>query len=137
MNLLKSIGTLGLAAGVLLAADLRLASAQTTSEGLTITPVSDAALTAPRKNIQGKVISILGRELTLEVNGRNMRFVVDENTDVLARGAGRATRKAGGGVPITDLVHSGDLVRVSYRESGGSMRVFEVQIRGRSTIAAR
>jgi hypothetical protein len=60
-----------------------------------------------------------------------------DNTDVLARGAGRATRNAGGSLPITDLVHNGDLVRVAYRELNGWMRASEIHIRGRNTIAAR
>ena len=66
-----------------------------------------------------------------------MTFMVDENTDVLARGAGRATRRAGGGLPITDLVRSGDIALVAYRELNGSMRVLEIQVKGRNTIASR
>jgi hypothetical protein len=84
---------------------------------------------------QGKVKSITGGVLTLEWDGRDATFAVDRDTNVLVRGASKATRK--GGVPITDLVHNGDIVRVSYRDVNGSMTVSEIQIRGRNTIAAR
>ena len=112
-------------------------SAQSKGSGLAITPVSNAALTAPVRNIYGKVRSISGHVMTLEVEGRDMTFIVDENTQVLARGAGRATRNAGGGLPVTDLVHGGDIVRVEYRELNGAMRAVEIQVKGRNTIASR
>ena len=40
-------------------------------------------------------------------------------------------------LPITDLVHSGDIARVAYRELNGAMRALEIQVRGRNTIASR
>ena len=137
MNLLTPFSVLGLAAGFVLAGHIATASAQSKGAGLAITPVSDAALTAPARNTYGKVRSISGHVMTLQAEGRDMTFIVDENTPVLARGAGRATRNAGGGLPITDLVHSGDVVRVEYRELNGAMRVVEIQVKGRNTIASR
>jgi hypothetical protein len=136
MNLLKPIGIFGLATVFVMAGPIA-ASAQSKSAGLTITPVSDAALTAPTHNTYGKVKWVSGNLLTLESQGRTMTFIVDENTQVLARGAGRATRNAGGSVPVTDLVHSGDIARVEYREFSGALRIVEIQIRGRNTIASR
>jgi len=137
MNLPGPFGVFGLAAGFLLAGHIATAAAQSNSAGLTITPVSNAALTAPIRNTYGKVRSISGHVLTLESGGRDMTFIVDENTQVLARGAGRATRNAGGSLPVTDLVHSGDIARVEYRELNGAMRAVEIQIRDRNTIASR
>jgi hypothetical protein len=137
MNLLRPFGVFGLAAGLALAGHIATASAQTKGAGLAITPVSNAALTAPARNIYGKVRSISGQVLTLEAEGRDMTVIVDENTQVLARGAGRATRNAGGGLPVTDLVHGGDIVRVGYRELNGAMRAVEIQVKGRNTIASR
>jgi hypothetical protein len=137
MNLFKPIGVLGLAAGLLLAVDTASVSAQSQGAGLAITPVSDAALTAPIRNTFGKVRSISGHVLTLQSDGRDMKFIVDENTQVLAKGAGRATRHAGGSLPITDLVHGGDVARVEYRELNGAMRAVEIQVRRRNTIASR
>jgi hypothetical protein len=75
--------------------------------------------------------------LLLEVDGRNMTFAVDGDTEIQAKGASRATKKAGGSFPITEFVHSGDVVRVAYRELSGELRVSEIQIRGRNTIASR
>ena len=131
----------GLAAGWLLAVGLALV---TVSErlpgqvtGLRITPVSNAAITAPIRNGYGRVTSIAGPVLTLEVGGRELAFMVDGSTDVFARGASHATRPSGGSLPITDLVHTGDIVRVAYRELNGWMRVSKIQITGRNTIAAR
>jgi hypothetical protein len=137
MNLLKPFGVFGLAAGFVLAGHIATASAQSKGAGLAITPVSDAALTAPARNTYGKVRSISGHVMRLQAEGREMTFIVDENTQVLARGAGRAIRNAGGGPPITDLVHGGDVVRVEYRELNGAMRVVEIQVKGRNTIASR
>lgn len=134
MTLLKHLGILGLVGGMIMAGDIVPASAQ---GGLAIRPASDAALTAPVRNTYGRVQSIVGPVLTMNVGGRDTRFVVDENTDVLARGAGKASRNAGGRLPITALVHSGDIARVSYRERDGAMYVREIQIRGRATNALR
>lgn len=141
MNFIKGVGIVGVSAVLLLVGQLLTVAAEGQAggqgAGLRLTPVSDAALTAAMKNAQGRVKSIVGRELTLDVGGYNMTFIVDDNTDVLARGLGRATRNAGGGVPITDLVHSGDIVRVSYRELSGWARAFEIYVRARNTVAAR
>jgi hypothetical protein len=141
MNFVKSLVILVLAAGFLLAVEHKATAAkgQVAGQvtGLRIAPVSDAAITAPIRSIYGRVKSIAGRVLLVDVDGRDMTFMVDDNTDVLARGAGHATRNAGGSLPIADLVHNGDIVRVAYRELNGWMRVLEIQVRGRSTIAAR
>jgi hypothetical protein len=137
MNFLKPIGAFGLAAGLVLAGHIADASAQSKGTGLAIRPVSNAALTAPVRNTYGKVKSISGHVMTLDAGGREMTFIVDENTQVLARGAGRATRNAGGSLPITELVHSGDVARIEYRDLNGAMKALEIQIRGRNTVASR
>jgi hypothetical protein len=140
MNSGKRLGITGIAAG-LLAVGLTLVTAseglpgQVT--GLRITPVSNAAITAPIRNGYGRVTSIAGPVVTLEVGGRDLAFIVDDNTDVFARGASHATRRTRGGLPIAELVHAGDIVRVAYRELNGRMRVSEIQVRGHSTIASR
>ena len=81
--------------------------------------------------------SISGNALILDQNGRDVRFTLDRETDVLAIGATRATKKAGGSVPITDLVHAGDLVWVEYLEAAGSMKAVEIQVRMRGTFPAK
>jgi hypothetical protein len=137
MKFTMYLGTLGLATGLVLTGDRGALSAQTRGNGLAITPVSNAALTAPLRDAYGKVKSAAGRELTLDDGGRNLSFIVDDNTEVVVRGNGRAPRHTAGSLPINHFVRSGDVARVLYRELDGAMRVAEIQIRGRSEIASR
>jgi len=104
---------------------------------LAVRPISAVGTTGAAgstKTIQAKVKSISGNALILDQNGRDVRFTLDRETDVLAIGATRATKKAGGSVPITDLVHAGDTVWVQYREAAGSLKALEIQVRVRGTI---
>ena len=135
MKFLAHLGVLGLAVSLELASE-GASAAQTREAGLVIRPVSNAALTAPIRNANGKVKTIVGRELTLEVGTRTMTFTVDENTEILGR-AGQGGRQVGSILPITYFVRSGDMTRVAYRDLDGAMRVTEVEIRGRSEIASR
>ena len=66
-----------------------------------------------------------------------MKFTVDRDTDVRIPGGTRAARKAGGSLPITDFVHTGDIVRVEYREAAGAMPAREIQVRGNAKIPAK
>ena len=107
---------------------------------LTVRPVSAIGTTGtaqPFKNVQAKVKSINGNALVLDRDGRDMKFTVDRDTDVFAIGATRATKKAGGSLPITDLVHAGDIVWVQYLEAGGSLTAREIQVRMRATFPAK
>lgn len=109
---------------------------------LTVRPISAVGTTGATpaesfKNVQAKVKSISGNALILDRDGRDMRFTLDRDTDVVAIGATRATRRAGGSLPITDLVHVGDIVRVEYLEAGGSLQAREIQVRSRGAIPAK
>jgi hypothetical protein len=107
---------------------------------LTVRPVSAIGTTGtaePFKNVQAKVKSINGNALILDRDGRDMKFTVNRDTDVFAIGATRATKKAGGSLPITDLVHAGDIVWVEYLEAGGSLTAREIQVRVRGTFPAK
>jgi hypothetical protein len=86
-------------------------------------PKSDAA-----KIASGKVTSITASALTVNRDGHDVTFAVDAATKVSAQGAGRASRAAGGRIPITDLVGKGDTVSVSYRDAGGTMNATQVRI---------
>jgi hypothetical protein len=57
-----------------------------------------------------------------------MTFAVDASTRVVAKGAGKATNAAGGRIPVTDLVHAGDTVSVSYTGAGASMTAKQIRI---------
>ena len=109
---------------------------------LTVRPISSVgttgvAATEPAKNVQAKVKSISGNALILDQDGHDLTFAIDRDTDVLAAGGTRATKKAGGSQPITEFVHAGDIVRVEYREAGGSMKALEIQVRGRATVPVK
>jgi len=107
---------------------------------LTVRPISavgaNGAAAESVKNVQAKVKSISGNALILDKDGHDLKFAIDRDTDVLVAGGTRATKKAGGSQPITNFVHAGDIVRVGYREAGGSMKALEIQVRGRATIPA-
>jgi hypothetical protein len=124
MNFLRAIEILGMAGGVVVAGHVAGASAQSKRVGLALMPVSNAALTAPLRNTYGTVKSLSGRVLTLDVGGRDIAFIIDENTAVLAKATGKTVRR-------------GDIARVGYRELDGAMRAVEVQIGGRNAIASR
>ena len=89
------------------------------------------------KNVQGKVKSISGARLILDQGGRDVTFTIDRETDVFARGATRATKNAGGRIPITDILHAGDIVSVQYRDVNGSLKAFEVQLRSAGSIPVK
>ena len=55
-------------------------------------------------------------------------FAIDEHTRVVAKGAGTATRAAGGHVPFTTIVGSGDHVSVSYTKVGGTLRASDIRV---------
>lgn len=81
----------------------------------------------------GRVKAVSAASLTVTSGGKDMTFSVTRNTRVLGQGAGRATREAGGSIPITGLVSSGDTVSVSYTEAGSTMSASEVRV----TVKAR
>jgi hypothetical protein len=107
---------------------------------LSVRPISAVGTTGAdesTRNVQARVKSISGNTLVLDRDGRDVRFTLDRDTDVFAIGATRATRNAGGSVPITDLVHAGDTVSVQYREAAGSLKALEIQVRVRGTIPVK
>ena len=57
-----------------------------------------------------------------------MTFSVTKDTKVLGKGAGTATREAGGTIAITSLVKAGDTVSVSYTEAGAAKTASEVRV---------
>jgi multidrug efflux pump subunit AcrA (membrane-fusion protein) len=139
MKFLKHLGFLGLAGALVLTVVLSggMGQAAGQSPGLQVTPVSNASARVPILTAYGKVKSVTGSVVTLDVGGHDMTLTVDDNTDVIARGAARATRTAASGQPIADLVRNGDLALVAYRELNGSKRISEIMIKGRNTIASR
>jgi|SoiMethySBSTD1v2_1073268.scaffolds.fasta_scaffold00110_60 hypothetical protein len=112
------------------------------NQAIVVRPVSSAgsagsAAKDSLKNVQGRVKSINGGTLIAEQGGRDVTYAIDRDTDVKAVGATRATKQAGGTLPITDIVHVGDLVRIEYQDVNGSMKAREIQVLSRATIPAK
>jgi len=88
----------------------------------------------------GPVKSVAGNFFTVETNKTILKFNVDTNTLIQAKGAGsktRAKKAAGeGGLTIAEVVHEGDQVRVRYADVGGTLLASEVEVtRPRPTSA--
>lgn len=81
----------------------------------------------------GSVKSVNGASFTLDAANKEMNFNVDENTYILAKGAGtktRAKKAAGqGGLTIADVVHEGDGVIVKFVNAGRSLLATEIEVR--------
>jgi hypothetical protein len=101
-----------------------------------ISRISDAggtgAISDPVKISDGKVKFVNAAQLILDDGGKELSFAITSDTNVLAKGATKATKAAGGSTTITTFVHPGDAVSISYREAGGKMMASEVRVRAPS-----
>ena len=86
-------------------------------------------ISEPQKISDGKVTLVTPSQLTIDDGGRAVTFGISHDTDVLAKGATKATKAAGSKTSITTFVHAGDTVSVSYRESSGAMMASEVRVK--------
>ena len=103
------------------------------NQAVSVRPISSAgpgggSKSEAAKIASGKVKSITASALTVTHDGKDLTFAVDATTKVSAPGAGRATKAAGGRIPITDLVGNGDTVSVTYRDAGSAMNASQVRI---------
>ena len=81
------------------------------------------------KIADGKVKSVSASHMTITSDGHDVTFAITGDTDVLAKGASKATKAAGGGTPLTTFVHSGDTVSVTYKEAAGAITASEIRVR--------
>jgi hypothetical protein len=88
----------------------------------------EGSISIPAKISAGKVKLVTASQLVIEDGGRELSFGVTGDTNVLAKGASKATKAAGGSTPITTFVHRGDTVSVSYHEAGAKMTASEVRV---------
>lgn len=81
------------------------------------------ALAADTKVARGTVVAMAGSSLTVKVREQEMKFSVDPNTVIEARGAGTKTRAAQAsgksGPKLTDVLTIGQGVAVTYHEMNG------------------
>lgn len=87
------------------------------------------SVSEPTKIAEGTVKSVTPGQLTIAGDGKELTFVINKDTNVLARGATTATKAAGGSTSITTFVHTGDTVSVSYSDAAGKMTASEVRVR--------
>jgi hypothetical protein len=99
------------------------------NHALDIGRVGSAGSGESQKISDGKVKLVTPSQLTIDDNGRQLTFGITGDTNVLVKGATKATKAAGGSTPITTFVHAGDIVSVSYRESDATMIASEVRVR--------
>jgi uncharacterized protein DUF5666 len=83
----------------------------------------------PSKIADGKVTSVSASHVTIASGGKDLTFAITGDTDVLARGASKATKAAGGSTSLTTFVHQGDEVSVSYKDAAGAMTASEIRVR--------
>ena len=88
----------------------------------------EGSISNPAKISAGKVKLVNASQLVIEDGGRELNFGITGDTNVLAKGASKATKAAGGSTPITTFVHTGDTVSVSYHEAGAKMTASEVRV---------
>jgi hypothetical protein len=86
--------------------------------------------TAPSsKSSNGTVKSVAAGSLTVTTEGKDMTFLVDANTSVVAKGAGtKSASTPSGKITITDVVKAGERVAVTYHEMGTTMHAAEVRV---------
>lgn len=81
------------------------------------------------KVANGTVKAVTPSQVTLASDGKDMTFAINRDTDVLARGATKTTKAAGGTTTIADFVHNGDDVSITYVDKGGTMTASQVRVR--------
>jgi len=85
------------------------------------------------KSSSGKVTAVSATSLTISGSSGGgatftQTFVIDAATKVVGRGAGTAAAKTGGKIAVTEVVHNGDTVSVSFRETGGTLHAGTVTV---------
>lgn len=86
---------------------------------LAVLPATAHAQTT--KTVSGSITAIAADSVTVNADGKEMKFVIDADTQVIAPGGGTKTRAAkaeGKGVSATDVLKVGQAVEIRYHEQG-------------------
>jgi hypothetical protein len=101
-------------------------------------PAAAAAPAAAKSQTASGVVSaVSGSSLTIKGKAGDVTFTVDNKTTVSGTGIGTAARKmteAGAKPTITDLVHDGDSVSVTYHDVDGAKHASVVRIVRKKTM---
>lgn len=82
------------------------------------------------KKVTGTLTTMSADSVTVKVGSTDMNFTVDEKLHVEAPGAGtrsRAAAAAGTKPKLSELLHTGDAVEVSYTEAGGARHASSIR----------
>ena len=96
---------------------------------LSSTGAGGGSVSNPDKISEGKVKTVTASQLIIDAGGHEMTFAISGDTNIVAKGASKATKAAGGSTTINTFVHTGDSVSVSYKDVGGKMMASEVRVR--------
>jgi hypothetical protein len=77
------------------------------------------------------VTAVAGDSITVKAADRELKFMVDPKTVLMASGAGTADRKAEAagkpGLKVADFVKTGDAVEVNYTETAGTLHAARIR----------
>jgi hypothetical protein len=94
-------------------------------------PVRVRAAGDDTKTARGTVSAMTGSSVTVKVADKEMKFNVDDKTEVIAKGAGTKSRQAQArgmaGPKLTDVVKTGEAVRVTYHDMGGTLHAARIE----------
>lgn len=97
------------------------------------------AASAQQNWVRGEVTAVGGSSLTVTTAEGPMTFTVDQSTDIIAPGAGTATREAQklgkAGATLDKIFKAGDTIEVHYTEAGGKMMASEIRSSGGAPTA--
>ncbi len=94
-------------------------------------PATPAAAAPKAETATGVVSTVSGNSLTVKGKEGEWTFAVDSKTKVTGTGlgtAGRALSDAGGKTTLTEFVHDGDTVSVTYHDMSGAKHASIVRI---------
>ena len=93
---------------------------------------------AKAMSASGAVTAVTGTSLTVKGKSDEWTFTVDKDTTVTAKGASHKTdamKAEGKATVITDFVHTGDMVTVSYHDMGATKHAASVKVTGAAPMA--
>jgi hypothetical protein len=120
---MKRLLIVALAMGALFVGQVASLDAQTPP------PAKPKSMTA-----SGTVKAVTGNSLTVTAaGGKDMTFTVDNTTKFV--GKGLSTKSKAGPLTATDAVGTGDKVRVTYHDTGGTLHAANVSIQTKATVS--
>ncbi len=87
---------------------------------------------AETKNLTGEVKSLTADSIVLNVDDKDWTFIVDKDTNIVAKGASHTSRKAESAnetTMITDFIKVKETVVVDYTEKAGKFTAKEIRVR--------